>query len=138
VQGSAALLEAALEAVLRNAVEAMPAGGTVTLRVEEAGGQGWLRVRDSGPGLSAAERARLFEPFWTTKTGRHLGLGLVMARELMQAQGGALTVEPGSGVGLTVTLSLPALAPDLPARAEGARHALSGPHLCAAHPRFVV
>jgi signal transduction histidine kinase len=102
-----ALLRSALEQVLHNAVEAMPAGGTLVLRVERAEGRGRLVVTDSGPGLPAAMRGRLFEPFVTTKGAGHLGLGLALCRDMMEAQGGGLEVTSPACRGTEVTLSLP-------------------------------
>jgi signal transduction histidine kinase len=102
-----ALLRSALEQVLHNAVEAMPAGGTLVLSVERAEGRGRLVVTDSGPGLPEAMRGRLFEPFVTTKAAGHLGLGLVLCRDMIEAQGGAVEVTSPAGRGTEVTLSLP-------------------------------
>ena len=127
VWASPGLLRMALEAVLRNAVEALPGGGTLSVRVEVGEGRCLLRVSDSGAGLTPEARARLFEPFWTGKGPGHLGLGLVMARETVQAQGGTLEVESPPGRGVTVTLALPALA----ARCDSPGHALA-PHFGAA------
>src|SRR5262245_31741430 len=103
-----AWVEAALEAVVANALEAMPGGGTLTLRVEEAGERGIVRVRDSGAGIGPGDRARLFEPFWTTKSGGHLGLGLALCRETVEALGGSVQVSSAAGQGTTVALSFPA------------------------------
>lgn len=74
-----------VENLLRNAIEAAPASSTIT--VELAGHT--ITVIDTGPGVAAADEARLFEPFFTTKPDG-TGLGLWMARSLAEAQGGAL------------------------------------------------
>jgi signal transduction histidine kinase len=109
VQAGDALLRAALDQVLRNALEAMPHGGVLTLRVEEEGGWPCLRVGDSGPGLPAPVLAHPFEPFRTTKTSGHLGLGLVLCREAVQVQDGLVLVASAPGQGTTVTLAFPPL-----------------------------
>jgi len=106
--GRAALLSAAVEQVVRNALEAMSDGGRLTFETEEAGGRCRLWIRDSGPGLSAEVQDHLFEPFVTTKPFPHLGLGLVLASELVRAQDGALTVSSSPGFGTTVSLAFPA------------------------------
>jgi signal transduction histidine kinase len=107
VSGHFALLSAAVELVVRNALEAMPADGRLILETEEVAGRCRLWVRDNGPGLPAEVRKRLFEPFVTTKSFGHLGLGLALARELVQAQDGTLTLSSSEGIGTTVVFSLP-------------------------------
>ena len=109
VRASLPLLRTALDQLVRNALEAMPSGGTLRLRVEEADRRCALTVEDTGPGLSPEVRLRLFEPFLTTKASGHLGLGLVLAREMTRAQGGTLEVSSAAGRGTAVTLSFPVL-----------------------------
>jgi signal transduction histidine kinase len=108
VLADAGWLGLTVEQIVRNGVEAMPYGGTLVLRLECHGGEGRLHISDSGAGLSAEAAAHLFDPFWTTKPNGHLGLGLVLSRDMMTAQGGSLTVQSTPGAGTTVTLSLPA------------------------------
>jgi signal transduction histidine kinase len=110
VLGNPTLLRTALEQIVRNAVDAMPKEGTLAFHLEERIGRGYLFVRDSGPGFSEEALAHLFEPFWTMKTNGHLGLGLVLCRDTVHAQGGLLTVDSTPGAGATVTFSLPAAA----------------------------
>ncbi len=102
------LLRAALEPVLHNALEAMPAGGTLTLRVDEQEGWRRLAVTDTGPGLPEQVLAQPFAPFVTTKPSGHLGLGLALCREMVQVQGGRVDLRSAPGEGTTVLLSFPA------------------------------
>jgi two-component system, NtrC family, sensor kinase len=104
---SVPVLELVMAQLLANAREALPGGGTVTLRVWDGPGVCGLSIQDDGPGLSPAARTRLFEPFFSTKGYGHLGLGLVLCRDLIESQGGRLEVAspPGEGVRVTVTLS---------------------------------
>jgi signal transduction histidine kinase len=113
VQANAPLLQLVLEQVVSNAVEAMPADGTLTLRAWDEGLRRCLSVADSGHGLSAEVRRHMFDPFFTTKSFGHLGLGLALCRDVIEAQGGALHVTSTEGHGTTVTLSFPP--PDEPA-----------------------
>jgi signal transduction histidine kinase len=128
VTASAHLLRTAVEQLVRNALEAMPKGGRLTLRVEEKAGRHALGVADTGAGLCAEARAHLFEPFWTNKPGGHLGVGLVLCREVVEAQGGTLQLTAGGGQGTTVTLALPALVESTAIRVDDRQGSPASPH----------
>lgn len=96
--------------LLQNAADAMPRGGVVRLASRADAGRWTLTVEDEGPGVPEAVRARLFQPFFTTKE-RGLGVGLALSRGLCRAHGGDLALEPSAGPGgARFTLWLP-LAP---------------------------
>ncbi|MFW6108419.1 MAG: sensor histidine kinase [bacterium] len=87
-----------------NAAEAMPNGGTLTLRTRRADDAVVAEVEDTGHGVEPAVAERIFEPFFTTKDGGS-GLGLGVSRTLVEAHGGTLTVEPlEHGTRFTFTL----------------------------------
>jgi signal transduction histidine kinase len=109
--GSAPMLRYALEQLVRNAVEAMPRDGTLTLHVEETSDERRIKVIDRGPGFSEAATEHLFDPFWTSKPNGHLGIGLILSRDIASAHGGSLTLTTSSG-GTTATLSFAAPGPD--------------------------
>jgi signal transduction histidine kinase len=119
VRANEPLLHLVLEQLVSNAAEAMSDGGTLRLRAWDEGPRRCLSVSDSGPGLSSEVRRHLFEPFFTTKSFGHLGLGLALCRDLIEAQGGALHVTSAEGHGTTVTLSFPP-PDDLPGEAPAA------------------
>jgi signal transduction histidine kinase len=102
------LRQLALNLVL-NALEAQPEGGRVRVALERRGGDVELRVRDDGPGIPAEVMARLGEPFVTTKA-QGTGLGLFLARRLVEGAGGELHIASPPGEGAAVTVRLP-LAP---------------------------
>lgn len=77
--------------LLRNAIEAMPEGGTLTLGARREGGLSVLSVGDTGGGIAESLRDRLFEPLMTTKPAG-LGLGLTTAKSLAENQGGTIAV----------------------------------------------
>jgi len=87
--------------LLRNAVQSMPAGGRVTVRVADAGSRVAVLVEDEGPGFSASAMTRLAEPFYSEKEGG-MGLGLAVAREICLAHDGVLVVENPAGGGALV------------------------------------
>ena len=96
----------ALLNLVRNAVEALPHGGTVTIAAATRADTAEITVRDTGPGLAPAVRDRLFHPGVTTKEGGS-GIGLVVARSIAEQHGGRLTLEDAPGGGCLATLTLP-------------------------------
>ncbi|HYQ82138.1 MAG TPA: ATP-binding protein, partial [Anaeromyxobacteraceae bacterium] len=99
VMGDEAQLRAAFLNLLRNAREAMPGGGTVTVRTLLAeGGQVEAEVRDTGAGIPEEVLPRIFDPFYSTKE-RGTGLGLAFALQVAREHGGSLRCEslPGRG-----------------------------------------
>ncbi|HXJ35864.1 MAG TPA: ATP-binding protein [Candidatus Eisenbacteria bacterium] len=106
-RGDAALLRPALLNLVRNAVQAMPAGGTLTATVARDGGGVAVTIADSGPGIPAEVRASIFTPFFTTRA-KGTGLGLTVVRELVTALGGEVTLADGAGGGAAFTIVLQA------------------------------
>jgi two-component system cell cycle sensor histidine kinase/response regulator CckA len=119
----------------RNAGEAMPQGGKVLLRTQNAHleeGAAWVSVtlRDTGTGIDAEARQRLFEPFFTTKDPRKaLGLGLATVRAIVAQSGGRIRVETAPGLGTSFSILLPpAAAARAAAAAAPAGTGASGAH----------
>jgi signal transduction histidine kinase len=97
--------------LVNNARDAMPAGGTLTLRTFARDGQVVTQVRDTGAGLPPEVESRLFEPFFTTKpVGQGTGLGLSVSYGIARAHGGVLSGANAPGGGAVFELSLPAAA----------------------------
>jgi signal transduction histidine kinase len=94
-----------------NAVHAMRRGGKLTIRVAKDGGGVSVAVSDTGVGITAEERAKLFEPFFTTRP-EGTGLGLSVSYGIVKAHGGRIDVESAPGRGATFTVSLPADPPE--------------------------
>src|SRR5438445_270737 len=93
--------------LLRNAREAMSAGGSLRVTTRATKAMVEIEVRDNGPGIPSERLARIFDPFFTTKE-RGTGLGLAMAQELAQEHGGQLVCDSIPGRGTAFTLRLPA------------------------------
>ena len=105
VAGSATALREAVVNLVLNAMEAMPAGGSVTVRLREVEHGVELVVADSGAGIAPEVKPRIFDPFFTTRPG-HLGLGLTVVQAVVLRAGGRVDVASGPA-GTTVTLWLP-------------------------------
>lgn len=106
-------IDGAIRNLIRNAIEAMPNGGALTLAAHRAEGQGVLTIQDSGDGISPDVLAHLFEPLVTTKP-LGIGLGLTTARALLENQSGTLcNATPTDHQGACFEIRLP-LAPSSP------------------------
>ena len=89
-----------------NAIEAMPSGGRLTLGAAASGPALTLTVTDTGSGIPPDLLPRVFEPYVTSKT-RGLGLGLAIARRVVEAHGGRIEAESGAGQGARFRVTLP-------------------------------
>jgi two-component system sensor histidine kinase ChvG len=113
IDGDAGRLAQVLRNLIDNAISFSPAGGTVTLGVAQAGDMVELSVRDSGPGVPAANRGDIFRRFYSERPGhedfgRHSGLGLSIASAIVAAHGGQIVVEDAPGGGALFRVLLPA------------------------------
>ena len=98
-----------LVGLLSNAAQASAPGGAVTVRAAAVGDGVELSVSDEGPGIAPELRDRVFEPFFTTRADG-TGLGLAVARQIVEAHGGHIDVGERAGGGARFTLRLPAAA----------------------------
>ncbi len=109
IQADPERLAQALENLVDNALKFTPPGGCVALRAESRDQEVRIHVQDTGPGIPPEDLPRLFEPFYRgSQEGRPgLGLGLFLARMIVEAHGGHLEVESRTGEGSRFTLILP-------------------------------
>lgn len=106
--GAGALTQVLLNLV-SNARDAIPGHGTVTLRTADAPGRTVaITVTDTGVGISAAVKARMFDPYFTTKGATGNGVGLATVAEIVRGAGGRIEVESTEGWGTSVRVILPA------------------------------
>lgn len=108
VQGVALEMHNIAVNLILNAVDALPEGGTITLRTAATAQGALLAVEDDGIGMDEETRSRVFEPFFTTKDDVGPGLGLSTANNAVTYWGGQIEVESTPGGGSTFTVQLPA------------------------------
>lgn len=108
LSGDRQSLEDALGALVDNACESTPIGGTVTVALHCAGAEATVTVADTGPGIMPEELPHVFTRFYSTADASHgHGLGLPFAHDVVAQHGGTLTVESVPGQGTTFTARLP-------------------------------
>lgn len=128
--GSVGEIREALTNLVFNAVDAMPEGGTLSVRTSCAGAAGEaarqvrIEVGDTGVGMDENTRRRCLEPFFTTKGERGTGLGLAMVYGMMERHGASIDIATAPGQGTAVRLAFPACAVDAAEQAPDAAHAV--------------
>ena len=106
-------LEQVIDNLIENAMDASPAGGTITIAASPAGGWTELHIIDTGPGLTDEERTRAFDRFWRKgSTSGGSGIGLAIVARLVRADGGEVELRPARNRGIDAVIRLlPATAP---------------------------
>jgi len=99
-------LQQVLVNLVKNAVQAMTTGGTLTLQTGETGDDVWVSVADTGGGIPQELINRIFEPFYTTKK-KGTGLGLMIVQRIVRAHDGRIELESNVGRGTTFRIWLP-------------------------------
>jgi heavy metal sensor kinase len=125
--GDAALIRHALMNLIHNAIKYTPNGGTITVEVSGTGGQAMIEVHDTGPGIPAAHRDRIFDRFYRVDASRSreeggVGLGLAIARWAVEANGGQIELASEGTDGSLFRVILPT--PDDTSAAAGDRQLL--------------
>ena len=92
----------------------MPDGGTLTLRISNANAIARIEVTDTGTGISPEECARLFTPYYTSKS-HGTGLGLAIVQSIVSDHGGRISIDSQPGHGTTFIIELPVGREQLPA-----------------------
>ena len=93
--------------VLLNSIEAIPDHGTLWISTKACGGRVEIAVRDDGGGIREEDLQRVFDPYFTTKSGGS-GLGLPLSKMIIEQHDGSIRVQSRPGEGTVVTVSLPA------------------------------
>lgn len=97
--------------LLKNALQAMPDGGTLRVALRQDGRDATILVADSGMGIAPEQLRKIFDPFWTDKVNG-TGLGLAICQKVAEEHGGRLSAASTLGQGTTFTLTLPLTAPE--------------------------
>lgn len=113
IQADATLLHRAIENLVLNAMDAMPAGGVLMLRTSHKNGIVDLEISDTGTGLTPEESERIFTPYYTTKQ-HGTGLGLAIVQSVVTDHNGRLSVESEMGIGTSFRIELPIQPPKRP------------------------
>ena len=107
VMGRPAELSEVVTNLVLNAIDAMPSGGTLSIRTRRQDRHVVFTVTDTGIGMSEDVRTRIFDPFFTTKGEHGTGLGLPVSYSIVKRHGGEVRVESQPGIGTTFTVLLP-------------------------------
>jgi signal transduction histidine kinase/CheY-like chemotaxis protein len=107
LDGDEPALRELLTNLVMNAVDAMPAGGRITIETRQERGHALLSVTDTGSGMSDEVRLRAHEPFFTTKGVKSTGLGLSVSYGIARQHGGEVTIRSQEGRGTTIVVQLP-------------------------------
>jgi signal transduction histidine kinase len=106
VHVDADMIKQALLNIVQNAVQAMPGGGTLTVRVERSSRNAVVTIRDQGAGIAPDQLDKIFNLYFTTKPSGS-GIGLAMTYRILQLHNGKIDVQSTEGVGTTFTLNFP-------------------------------
>lgn len=117
----------ALLNLVQNAIDAMPDGGTLTVRTFAEGVDACIAIQDSGIGMSADTVAHAFEPFFTTKGSGGSGLGLAEVYGIARRHRGTATIESEEGAGSAITIRLPRVQASVSVAEPAAQAAKSPP-----------
>lgn len=107
INGNRSLFRQALMNLIKNAIEAMPNGGSLEVKTLRYDNKVQLEISDTGCGMTNEQLAKLGEPFYTSKGDQGTGLGMVVVNRVIEEMGGKVTVESESGVGTRFCLHLP-------------------------------
>jgi len=101
-------IQQALVNIIMNAAQAMPVGGVIEIKTQNANGRISISVKDEGAGIKDEDMGKIFEPFFTTKKkGEGTGLGLSLSKRFVEANGGEIDVESKVGEGSVFKILLP-------------------------------
>ncbi|MCP8968422.1 ATP-binding protein [Ectobacillus ponti] len=118
IKGSPQLFTQGLLNISKNAIEAMPHGGSLILAAEQKEGTVFISLSDTGIGMMPEQVKRLGEPYYSTKGAKGTGLGMMVTYRIVEAMGGSIQVDSEPGKGTRFLIELPAHFPDQPRQVQ--------------------
>jgi signal transduction histidine kinase len=109
ISGDPAQLREVLMNLIINAIDALPKGGELFIQTGEAEEKVWLKIKDTGTGISPEIKDKIFDPFFTTKGKKGTGLGLPICLSIIRRLQGEIKADSQAGQGSTFTLVFPKL-----------------------------
>ena len=107
VKGNSGHFLQVLVNILKNSIEAMPQGGTISVTSKQMNQRVHILIKDEGTGMTPLQVTRLGEPYFSMKEGKGTGLGMMVVFRVVEAMQGDITVRSEIGSGTTITISLP-------------------------------
>ncbi|MGZ4160233.1 MAG: ATP-binding protein, partial [Neobacillus sp.] len=107
IKGNAGLFQQVLVNLLKNGIEAMPSGGTLSIIVTVEKTLAKVTITDNGVGMNELQRNRLGEPYFSTKEIRGTGLGMMVVFRIVESMNGSIKIESELGKGTRITLTFP-------------------------------
>ena len=95
--------------IAKNAIESMPNGGVLRIRLRQTGANAIFTIADTGTGIPEELMSKIFEPFVTHGKSKGTGLGMAIAKGVVESHGGAITLRSKANIGTTVDISVPTL-----------------------------
>ncbi len=110
ISGVGSLLQQVFLNLFLNALNSMPDGGSLSISVVTRGNEAFVRIKDTGTGITRSDIDKIFDPFYTTSpVGKGSGLGLSICYSILRHHFGSIEVDSRDGIGSTFTVRLPAL-----------------------------
>ena len=108
IMGDPARLQQVLWNLIGNAIKYTPNGGVITVSLEELAGSINIKIKDTGYGIPADALPHIFDRYYKSADSRGMGLGLSIAKYIVEAHGGEIRAESEAGKGTTISFTLPA------------------------------
>ncbi len=96
-----------ISSIIKNSKEAMPEGGTINIKIFRSENNAVIEITDTGKGMDAATLEKAFDPMFSTKSAKALGMSLTVSKQIINMHGGSISAESSLGKGTKFTIKLP-------------------------------
>lgn len=107
IKGNSGMFQQVLINIIKNGIEAMQLGGTLLIRCHKDKSNVNITISDEGVGMTAQQKSRLGEPYFTTKGSKGTGLGMMVVYRIVESMNGKIQIDSKQGVGTNITLQFP-------------------------------